>query len=74
MANWIFDPHGGMRSRVRDIPGAVVDIVLDDGQDVRDGWLEDSVIRRARINGGEAEVLYLPGDPIRVHSVWWVKE
>lgn len=74
MANWIFDSHGGLRSQLRVIPGAIVDIILDDGEDVRDGWMHDSVIRRAKINGGYAEVLYWPGDPIRVHSVWWVKE
>jgi len=58
---------------MRGVPGAAVEVVLTSGAFDRYGWLPDSEIWRGRTNGDTLEVLLFPGDPIIVHSVWWVK-
>lgn len=47
--NWVFDEHGALRSQMRGIPGALVQIVLARWQDERDGKAPGSVIRVGRI-------------------------
>jgi len=70
--NWSFDDHGRLRASMRSVPGVLIDIVFRTGQDVGFGKTEGTSIREGRVNGGVLGVLYWPGDPAVVHSVWWV--
>jgi hypothetical protein len=72
--NWTFDPHGRQRAAIRGIPGSLVEIVINYGKSERDGKIPGSAIKTGKVNGDRLEVLILDpsGDPLIVHSVWWL--
>ncbi len=72
LAKWVFDEHGRMRAAMRAVPGVLVEIVITRWGDEREGKTPGTFIRTGIANGGRLAVLFWPGDPIVVHSVWWV--
>ena len=68
---FLFTDHGRLRALQRGVAGQEVELVLKAYDDERDGWIPGSRMRTGPIDGRRLAVLFFPGDPIVVHSVWW---
>lgn len=69
MANW--EPTRKMRNKMlfRNVPGELVDYILDNDFDDRPAKVQNAWQRDALIEGEIWRVIYYEGDPIIVHSV-----
>ena len=78
MANW--EPTRKMRNKMlfRNIPGDLVDYVLDNAFDERPAKAPGAWLRDAMIEGKVYRVIYFEGaseeDPLIVHSIHQVKK
>jgi len=66
-----FDDHGTMRSLERGVSGAEVEVVPQHYDEQYDGWIAGSKVRVGKTDGKRLAVLFFPGEPTVVHSVWW---
>jgi hypothetical protein len=72
VANWVPTEEAQIKMKARGIPGALVDEVLDEGEDAKPGKVPGSQKRDLTLEDGRTvRVIFFPGDPDIVFSVQW---